>query len=378
MRKQIRFSQVLVLVSFIMSLGCEESFQTNSLALQSNLNPMDSSGLDPDVIDPIEDNDDQDQEDHQDSDSEFSLSICSKLEFDQVAWPKSMDDFERNSYALAMNITGSFEGHDGWENIANNFDGQGLSLGLFNQNLGQGTLQPLFNRVIKDHEKVIKKQMSSAQYTSLTSMLKSWGSTAIVISAKASATDQSYSQDFTDLDDPSSLEDSDFNNPFFLQKASNSQNQKSVDWAVRNLYSGSKFISSWKTALQKVAGTPEYITLQVAAASAIHNKAMGYMEQFGFRQLRTYLFFFDIVVQNGGIPSSINQKYLTWVRSNSKASELTKALKLLELRLTVVRPQYVNDVRSRKTSILNGEGVVHGSRRNYVREYCAPSLTLNF
>ena len=64
----------------------------------------------------------------------FKPSICSDLSFEQVEWPSNVSTKQLDAFALGMNITGSFEGHDGWSNIANDFDGQGLSLGLFNQN----------------------------------------------------------------------------------------------------------------------------------------------------------------------------------------------------------------------------------------------------
>jgi hypothetical protein len=43
---------------------------------------------------------------------------------------------------LALEITAGFEG-GGFDNVAGNFDGQGISAGILQWNLGQGTLQPL-------------------------------------------------------------------------------------------------------------------------------------------------------------------------------------------------------------------------------------------
>ena len=71
------------------------------------------------------------------------LQICSKLDFDGLKWIEKYGDHERNAIALALNVSGSFEGADDWRNLTNNFDGQGISMGLLNQCLGQGSLQPL-------------------------------------------------------------------------------------------------------------------------------------------------------------------------------------------------------------------------------------------
>jgi hypothetical protein len=162
----------------------------------------------------------------------------------------------------------------------------------------------------------------------------------------------------------------------FVSKASNERNQASVDWSLSTVYignTGMTFRSEWRTALQNMAGSSEYITLQVAAAKAIHDRAITLMERYNYRQLRSYLFLFDIIVQNGGIPSSIESQYVSWVQANPNATEITKLRRLLELRLTVVRPDYVEDVRARKTAIINSTGTVHQTARNFPLEYCTPA-----
>lgn len=304
----------------------------------------------------------------------FKPSICSDLSLKGVAWPRSLTEFQVNVYALAMNISGSFEGHTGWTNISNNFDGQGISLGLFNQNLGQGSLQPMMNRMRTDYLAKMKTQFTTAQLNSVTAMLNTWGGSATNMLAKASRFD-TYESDYSDLDDPTYIEE---NDSVLFEKASNAKNQDSVDWSVKTIYNGSSFKSEWKTAFQKMAGSPEYVTIQVTAATAIHKKAMGYMKKLGFKEMRAYLFFFDIVVQNGGVTTAVENKYLTWVKQNSKATETTKLKKILELRLPIVRKEFVNDVRARKTAVIDGVGTVHSTKRDFKKEYCTPAWTTTF
>lgn len=293
--------------------------------------------------------------------SQFKPTICSDLSFEQVEWPANVTTKQLDAFALAMNITGSFEGHDGWSNIANNFDGQGMSLGLFNQNFGQGTLQPLMIDYYQSSDNKMSSLFTSTQRSSLTSMLNTWLVANGGVLAKA--TNQS-------IPDTSPL-DTDYDS-FVFEKASNATNQASVDWAAAQLYTGTQFKAEWKAALQNLAEDPRYVTLQIEAAIKIHNKAMAYVKKYGFKSLFAYLFFFDIVVQNGGISSTTESQYLSWERTNKTATEKTKLLRLLEYRLLVVNPTYVADVRSRKTSIINGTGTVHGSARNYPVEYCSP------
>ncbi len=305
-------------------------------------------------------------------------SICSDLTFKNVKWPSSLTEFQVNTFALAMNISGSFEGHTGWTNLTNNFDGQGISLGLFNQNLGQGSLQPLMIELRRAHLATMKTFFSTNQYKLVDSMLTKWGGVSNSPLSKVQDVNPSYRNDFSDLDDPDAIAEESETDDGWSEKASTPKNQVSVDWAVKNVFKGSQFKPEWKSALQKMAGSAEYVTIQVLAAKAIHDKAMSYMKKYGFKEMRAYFFFFDIVVQNGGISKSIENKYFSWAKSNKSASEKTKLKKLLEYRLTIVIPKYRNDVKSRKLAVIDGVGTVHGDRRDFAQEYCSPQWTTQF
>lgn len=308
----------------------------------------------------------------------FKPQICSDLPFDYISWPKGTNQQTADLFALALNITGSFEGHDGWSNISNNFDGQGLSLGLFNQNLGSGSLQPLMINYFTNHSSRILTHFTPSQKSSIESMLSAWNDGPLsggLSKAKSQSLDV-FNRRTTDLDDPSLVEDEDMSTNDVLQKSTASKTQESVSWAVANLYNGSSFKADWKTNLQSFADDPAYISLQVQAAKYIHNRAVGYMNKYGFKETRAYLFFFDIVVQNGSLTSGVESKYEAWAKSNTSASEITKLNKILEYRLQIVRTEYVNDVRLRKTAVINSTGTVHGSKRDFRKEYCGPSWSL--
>ena len=102
-----------------------------------------------------------------------SLAICSQLDFSGVTWPGEFESIEKKAMALALNVTGSFEGVGGWENLAGNFDGQGISLGLNQQNLGQGTLQPIFKTMIEENATLAKMLFSAPNLKSITGMVRS-------------------------------------------------------------------------------------------------------------------------------------------------------------------------------------------------------------
>lgn len=308
----------------------------------------------------------------------FKLAVCTKLNFSNVSWPKSMDNFDKNAFAIALTMSGSFEGHSGWNNISNNFDGQGLSLGLFNQNLGQGSLQPLMIRMRNKNTSKMKSFFSENNYNSLNTMLTKWqNASGFIGKATPALTENNWESNFSDLDNPEDKEAEEGIVPEdVLTKALSSNNRTSVSWAVANLYSGSSFKPAWKVSLQNLAQSPDFISQQLSAAEAIHKKASGYMN-LGFTQLRSYLFFFDIVVQNGGLSPSVISNYKAWLKQNPNASETAKLTRILNVRLNSVRPQFVSDVRSRKMSIINGTGTVHGSARNYPKEYCVKNWNIS-
>lgn len=298
------------------------------------------------------------------------IKFCSDLDFKNLTWSAGLPAVQRNQFALALNLSGSFEGHEGWSNLTGNFDGQGISMGLLNQPLGTGSLQPMWAEMRNLNPALMKTVMTAAHYDSMTAMLKTWGATIKTASA-LNIKDYGYN----DLDEPEMVANEIGVNVEDLQAINimaTSGNAKSVTWAKQNaLKSNGDIKTDWEKQLQTLANTADYRSIQVSKAEKIHREALDLFNYFAGSELRSYLFFFDIVVQNGGISTAVKTKYNTWLKSNKTASEKTRMLKILEYRLGTVRVQYVGDVKARKTSILNGKGTVHGSARDYEKEYCA-------
>ena len=61
------------------------------------------------------------------------------------------------------------------------------------------------------------------------------------------------------------------------------------------------------------------------------------------------------------------RRLINWRRWKRIKAKLEK---LLALRLRHVKPQYVEDVRSRKQTIIDGTGLVHEVMRFLEKEYC--------
>ncbi len=298
-----------------------------------------------------------------DQDKTAEWPICPTLTFDnQISWPPQETGARRSAFQLALNIISSFEGHDGWSSISNDFDGMGLSLGLFNQPLGVGSLQPLLLEMRDRHNSVMSSKFSAAHFSALLSMLRAWetGPTAAVTKGPLLSPLDAYGETEADAPRLSSVE------PLL------SKNSASASWARSTLYidGGTTFKADWKQELQNLASASQYVSIQIKAALDSHEYALSLYNTIGILNVRSYLMMFDFVVQNGGLYNTDISQYQAWYKQNPNATEKQRLYKILELRLRHVRPQYVEDVRRRKTAIVEGTGYVHGSNRQLESEYC--------
>lgn len=368
-------SSLLILVSFIL-IGCGDAFDPTA---------RESSGASLDEPLPAEPKDPQNPVEPVNPNP--PLDICSELNFNNVQWSTRFSNIDRNAFAIALNLSGSFEGNSGWSNLTNNFDGQGISMGLLNQTLGTGSLQPLLYEFKKDFPKSYAEVLNSAQRSTMDTMINQWAKAKGLSKASLgklllpSQLFKAFSNEGLDLEKTLVKKavidkNSDLNKKYqyinTLQALGAAESQ-SVQWALANVYtssSGRTFKSEWKTALKKLASHPDYISLQIVAAESLHDRALRYSDIAGFSELRAYLMLFDIAVQNGSIRQSHFNSFFSWLKNNPKATEEQALLQLIEIRVASSKPEFQDDVRSRKKSIVLGTGRVHGANRNYPKEYC--------
>lgn len=285
--------------------------------------------------------------------------ICTSLDFSGVAWPQAMSPEDRRALALALSVTGDFEGPNTWGTVSTDFDGQGVSLGLLNQNLGQGSLQPLLLRLREAHPGALEAALGEERAASLAGMLEQW--------ARAFP---GWRRPFEPA--PSLLDE-----PAAAASVSPQQraNQASVAWARRTLYrSRNVFVPEWRDGLSALAATPEYVTLQVQASFGLHERALDYHRRLGIGELRSYLLMFDFIVQNGSLSSADFSRTAAWARVNPRSTATQRMERLLEFRLPRVRRRYRANVRARKQAIIRGTGRVHREGRNLPVEFCYDAL----
>lgn len=312
--------------------------------------------------------------------------FCSKLDLVGVSWPAELDLAGRSHLGLALNITGSFEGRSGWANLSNNFDGMGFSVGLLQQNLGMGTLQPLLNDVIKMREQGISFDMSEAHFQAVKSMVSQWNKeqsakTATTTFIANTDTENPFLEDSVVLspydvdydafvsEDP--LEIAPLEDRVFIKSVA-SANKMSVGWARKTVYkdSGKVFKSDWAENLTNMAQSKPYVSLQLKSAMKLYNQAFRYFVAFKLKTLSHFLLMFDFVVQNGGFKQRVFTDYALKLKQQPNMSDQDKVLLILQLRLRDVSARWQNDVSSRKKAIIFSEGTVHGVKRNLKTEYC--------
>jgi hypothetical protein len=214
--------------------------------------------------------------------------------------------------------------------VAGNFDGQGISLGALQWNFGQGTLQPMLLKMIRNHEAVAKQIFSKDLFIELSQILTL-----------------------------SKEEQLAWINKYQITK----QNPKT---GIRRLVLDPKLAEPFR----HLGKTPEMIEIQADEAGTRYLKALSNCEQYDLKTERGVALMFDINVQNGlvdknGAGARIRQDYEN-LNINSSATEIQVARMIIiaKRRSEVVTAQWRNDVLSRKMTIATGQGEVHKRKYN--------------
>lgn len=241
-----------------------------------------------------------------------------------------------------MGLTASFETGIGFPEclgvVTGNFDGQGISFGALQWNIGQGTLQELFQAMLLEHPKVAEDIFTKDQLSQFKTMLQ------------GTLTDQ--------LKWAKSIQ--------ITERRPNN----SLRWVI---------IPEWKSAFHRLGLTEEMMNIEVNAASVRFEKAKSNCSVYDLHSERGLALMFDINVQNGhvdikGAGAKIMNDYQGISNLMNDEKEVEKMRIIARRRAEVSNPKWVHDVLSRKMTIAEGEGVVHGKKYLLTKEY---SITLN-
>ncbi len=216
-------------------------------------------------------------------------------------------------------LTSSFETGAGFPDcfagLSGDFDGQGLSFGALQWNLGQGSLQPMLHEIV-DRHRTLCQGIFHEQFPVFVAML---------VSSPA----------------------------------------EQLAWARSIQDRRFRLLEPWRGLLKTLGRTPEFQAIQVRQAGFFYGRALEMCSNYGLRTERGAALMFDILVQNGSISGLVKAQIdkdfaVLPATDESPQADLPRLRIIAHRRAAACRPEYVEDVRRRKLTIAEGKGVVHG------------------
>jgi hypothetical protein len=215
----------------------------------------------------------------------------------------------------AILLTASFEG-SGYVNVTGNFDGAGLSIGIFQWNIGQGTLQPMLKQFF-DNNPDLAKQIFDSNYQSVVNML----------SASKSA---------------------------------------QMDWA-RSINNGKKLQTDWYNQFVALCKTSQFQQIQRGAMKEYTDQAYNIANTYGLKSERGLALALDIAVQNWDVSATSRANIKNSIKNGATEQQVLQLL--AQAAVDKANSAYKADVWSRKFTIVNGTGTVHGTNYNLEKDY---------
>jgi hypothetical protein len=238
---------------------------------------------------------------------------------DQGVARASLRDQSLERRCLAL--TGSFETDTGppdcFTALSGDFDGQGLSVGVCQWNLGQGSLQPLLEFMVREHHEVF---------------------------------DRIFHKHADEL-----------------RRILRQPRDQQLAWARSIQDSRQLVVQPWRGLFKALARTTEFQAVQERFAGDLLRSARSLCASFGVSSERALALMFDILVQNGSISKAVSARiHRDFSRLPPNHGEVEKLRIIAARRAAAARPRWAQDALARKMTIANGEGVVHN--RPYLLE----------
>jgi hypothetical protein len=129
----------------------------------------------------------------------------------------------------------------------------------------------------------------------------------------------------------------------------------------------------WRGLFKGLGRRTECQEVQVELAHANYESALGLCREYGLWSERGVALMFDVIVQNGSISRLVRAQIMADFTALGErprdALEVQKMLSVARRRAAVVRPEYVESVRARKSTIALGKGRVHGHTYDLAADY---------
>jgi hypothetical protein len=238
-------------------------------------------------------------------------------------------EIEQKAFALTAALETSSKPPKCYGVSSGNFDGQGMSYGPLQWNIGQDTLQPIIRKLYTNYPDVVKGVFKD-RYEELCSI--------------------------------------------FSPQSTSVQ----VRWAdsISEPHNKHRLIKPWKSMFMVLGATKECQETMARAAQKYIDDAWEAFDAFDFMTERAYALMFDIMVQNGSISSKVRKQVSSGVAALSKEIvanpfklEVEKMKLVTKYRAEASKKAFVEDVRSRKMAIALGKGTVHGLKVDLERDF---------
>lgn len=235
-------------------------------------------------------------------------------------------------------LTASFETDAGFPDcfagLSGDFDKQGMSFGALQWCLGQNSLQPLWKKMLARHRDEALAALGNERLQEMEDML-----------TKPLADQLTWARS--------------------LQFTRANSKGKRVLVIEEN----------WKQALVRLGLSAGMIDVQTEEAHIRYQKAIADCQEYQCRTERAVALFFDINVQNGqvdikGVKNAILGDVAKLPVSLSGVDREVEVLRIVARRRSAVcKPEWRQDVLSRKMAIAEGKGVVHGKPYDLAADY---------
>jgi Putative peptidoglycan binding domain len=223
-------------------------------------------------------------------------------------------------------LTGSFETNAGppdcFAGLSGDFDQQGLSFGVCQWNLGQGSLQPLLQSLNRKHTALVDEI---------------FGPYAAELRAMLAAPQEEQ-----------------------LTWARSIQNQQCA------------IFEPWRGLFKTLGRRREFQMIEVAAANQLYGEAVRLCHAYGIWSQRAAALMFDIKVQNGSISETTRaqiERDFKAIDAATQDAELERLRVIANRRAEAANPKWAADVRARKLTIAEGVGTVHGVHYDLEAQY---------
>jgi peptidoglycan hydrolase-like protein with peptidoglycan-binding domain len=229
-------------------------------------------------------------------------------------WVELMPTPAPSIFDRCLQLTADFEGH-GFRTIAGNFDGAGLTWGIIGYTLQHGEIQNILNEVRQRFPQLFDSAFGDLKPVLLAQLNKPW--------------------------------------------------QEQLQWA-NSISIGSNKVrieEPWEQAFAALGNDSNVQEIQLRRVNKYWQIGARDASRFNLNTEAGIALCFDIAVQNGGIDHDAEERRITsWIKDNPGTGEGDVLVRMADVVAENSRPQYVEDVRTRKRTIATGDGNVHGTR----------------